>query len=254
MAASPFSLKGKVIIVTGGAGRLGSEFSKGLAGAGATVYAIGRDAARLKELGDTVRTAVVDVTDEKQFAKFAAEVKKENGRVDCLVNNASAAKRESWSELDKAGWTAGLEGALNHYFTCSKIASEIFLGQGEGTIINNASIIGFLAPCFPMHLDLGNAAAAHHVAAKGAILQLTRYCAALWAGKGIRVNAVSPGYFPAKRGPERPDYMKELTSRIPMGRVGRPEEIAGTFVFLASNAASYVTGQNIVVDGGYSAW
>src|SRR5690242_13111665 len=98
--AKLFSLEGKVIIVTGGAGRLGREISKGLAGAGALVYALGRDEAKLKEIqSDKIRTAVVDVTDEKQFAALAAKVHKENGRISCLVNNASAAKRESWEEL-----------------------------------------------------------------------------------------------------------------------------------------------------------
>ena len=105
-----------------------------------------------------------------------------------------------------------------------------------------------------MHLDLGNAAAAHHAAAKGGILQLTKYLAALWASNGIRVNAISPGYFPQKRGVERLDYMEEVTKRIPMGRIGTPSEVAGAVVFLASDAASYITGQNIVIDGGYSIW
>ncbi len=83
---------------------------------------------------------------------------------------------------------------------------------------------------------------------------MTRYLATLWAAKGVRVNAISPGYFPQKRGVERPDYMAEVNARIPMGRIGQPQEVAGAVVFLASDAASYVTGQNIVIDGGYSLW
>jgi NAD(P)-dependent dehydrogenase (short-subunit alcohol dehydrogenase family) len=105
-----------------------------------------------------------------------------------------------------------------------------------------------------MHLDLGNAAAAHHVAAKGGVLQLTKYLASLWASEGIRVNAISPGYFPQKRGVERPDYMDEVKRRIPMARIGSPNEVAGAVVFLASSASSYITGQNIIIDGGYSIW
>jgi gluconate 5-dehydrogenase len=95
---------------------------------------------------------------------------------------------------------------------------------------------------------------AHHAAAKAGILQLTRYLAAEWASQGIRVNSVSPGWFPQKRGPERPDFMDEVNSRIPMGRIGQPSEIAGAVIFLIGDASSYVTGQNLVVDGGYSIW
>ena len=257
-----FSLEKKVIVVTGGAGHLGGEISKALAVAGASVYALGRDKSKLDKLAgfndklpsQRIFTRAIDVSDEKSFRELIDIVLEKHGDLDCLVNNATMSKRQNWEALDKSGWVDGLEGALNHYFTCSKIVSRHFLKQQRGCIINSASILGFLAPCFPMHLDLGNAAAAHHVAAKGGILQLTRYLSALWAPQGIRVNAFSPGYFPRKKGPERPDYMEEVRKRIPMNRIGQPQEVAGTVVFLASEAASYITGQNIVVDGGYSVW
>ena len=112
----------------------------------------------------------------------------------------------------------------------------------------------FLAPNPKMYLDLPIQPAAHTLAAKGAVLQLTRYLAAYWGSRGIRVNAVSPGWFPKKRGPDRPDYMRELTSRIPLERVGTPSDLVGAYLFLMSDASSYVTGQNLIVDGGYSIW
>ena len=257
-----FSLAGKVIIVTGGAGHLGSEISKALAASGAIVYAIGRDDDKLRILcefnqylsNSRIIPEVVDVLNTDAFTKFVDTVINKHGKIDCLVNNASAARRQAWDDLDKSGWLEGLDGTLNQYFTCTKIVSKYLIQKKSGVIVNNASLFSFLAPCFPMHLDLENAAAAHHVAAKGGILQLTRYLAALWASTGIRVNSISPGYFPQKRGPERPDYMAEVCKRIPMGRIGQPAEVAGTVVFLVSNAASYITGQNIVIDGGYSVW
>lgn len=257
-----FSLNGKVIIVTGGAGHLGSAITKGLARAGGTVYSIGRNAHNLQVLAEyninfpeqRIFVETLDVQDEKLFSNFTEKVASLHGRIDCLVNNANAANRESWESLDKDKWDEGLDGALNHYFTCTHNVSRYFLEQGFGSVVNNASLFAFLAPCFPMHLDLGNAAAAHHAAAKGGVLQLTKYLAALWGSRGIRVNAISPGYFPQKRGVERPDYMAEVKKRIPMGRIGNPTEVAGAVVFLASDAASYITGQNIVIDGGYSIW
>jgi NAD(P)-dependent dehydrogenase (short-subunit alcohol dehydrogenase family) len=257
-----FSLVGKVVIVTGGAGYLGSEISKGIASAGATVYSIGRNANNLKILAEynghfpepRIFVETLDVQDDALFAKFTEMVVQRHGRLDCLVNNANSAKREAWGDLDKASWVEGFNGTLNHYFTCTKVVSKYFLSQRFGSVINNASLFAFLAPCFPMHLDLGNAAAAHHVAAKGGVLQLTKYLASLWASEGIRVNAISPGYFPQKRGVERPDYMDEVKRRIPMARIGSPNEVAGAVVFLASSASSYITGQNIIIDGGYSIW
>jgi gluconate 5-dehydrogenase len=258
----PFSLAGRCYIVTGGAGHLGRAISVGLADAGAKVHAIGRDPAKLSALAEhnavydepRLFTRALDVLDEAAFSAFVDELLGQTGRLDGLVNNANAARREPWEELDKTGWRAGMEGALDHYFTCTHAVSRHLLAQGSGVIINNASLFAFLAPFFPMHLDLGNAAAAHHAAAKGGVLQLTRYLAALWAPKGVRVNAISPGYFPQKRGVERPDYMAAVNARIPMGRIGRAQEVAGAVVFLASDAASYITGQNIVIDGGYSLW
>jgi gluconate 5-dehydrogenase len=260
--AHPFSLAGRCYIVTGGAGHLGRPICLALADAGATVHAIGRDPVKLAALAEhnqaypepRLFTQVLDVLDEAAFSAFVDELVGRTGRLDGLVNNANAAGRQPWEALDKTAWRAGLEGALDHYFTCTHAVSPHLLAQGRGVIINNASLFAFLAPCFPMHLDLGNAAAAHHAAAKGGVLQLTRYLAALWAPKGVRVNAISPGYFPQKRGVERPDYMAAVNARIPMGRIGQPHEVAGAVVFLASDAASYVTGQNIVIDGGYSLW
>lgn len=259
----PFSLDGKVVIVTGGTGHLGKEITRGMAAAGAVVYAIGRDPERIAALDSCnsafperrIRTVALDVADVQQFAALVDRVAREHGQISCLVNNASwNRKRQSWEELDPAGWTEGLEGNLNHAFTCSRAVTDPMRRAGSGSIINTASVLAFLGPCFPMHLDLKNAAAAHHVAAKGGVLQLTRYLAAYLGGDGIRVNAVSPGYFPQKRGPERPDYMRELALRIPMRRIGQPPEVAGAYVFLASDASSYVNGHNLVVDGGYSVW
>ncbi len=254
---APFSLQGRVAIVTGGAGHLGRAISTAMAEAGATVYALGRDQTKLAALESAsanLRGVQLDVTDTVAFTHFVDEIVARHGTVDCLVNNANAARREKWEDLDEAAWRAGMDGALTHYFTCAKAVSRAMLAKGSGSIINTGSLFSFLAPNFPMHLDLGNAAAAHHAAAKGGVLQLSNYLAALWGPSGIRVNTVSPGYFPQKRGTPRPDYMHEVTLRIPMKRIGQPEEVAGSYVFLASDAASYITGHNLVIDGGYSVW
>ena len=257
-----FCLNDRVVIVTGGAGHLGIEISKGLASFGARVIVVSRTNGRFQQLLDfnnteslgVIECTVCDVSDEVAFAKVVDRTYSKYGRIDALVNNAAAAKRESWEELNKERWLEGLEGVLNHYFTCTKAVSQYMLKAGKGTIVNNASVWGFLAPNPKVYLDLGNAPPLHTAAAKGAILQMTRYLAALWGPKGIRVNAFSPGWFPKNRGPERPDYLREITSRTPMERLGTPRDIAGVVIFLMSDASAFMTGQNLVVDGGYSIW
>lgn len=250
-----FDLSGRVLIVTGGTGHLGREISRGLASFGAHVIAVGRNPERFVELQvPNVECVQCDVQDEAAFAAVVADANKRYGRLDGLVNNANAAKRESWDELDTPAWKAGLDAALTHYFTCIKAVAPYLLKQGRGAIVNTSTILGFLAPNAKMHPEGVPGPAAHHVAAKAAVLQLTRSLAAQWATQGIRVNAVSPGWFPKKRGTERPDFIEGLTSRTPMARIGQPSEIVGAFVFLLSDASSFVTGQNLVVDGGYSLW
>ena len=132
--------------------------------------------------------------------------------------------------------------------------SKYMIPARAGVIINNASIWSLVAPNKEMYLDLNNEPSLFVSAAKGAIIQMTRHMATFWAQYNIRVNAFSPGWFPKRHGPDRPDYIHEITSRVPLRRIGSPRELAGVVVYLASDASSYVTGQNIVVDGGYTIW
>jgi NAD(P)-dependent dehydrogenase (short-subunit alcohol dehydrogenase family) len=253
MDSKLFSLKGRVVLVTGGTGHLGREISKGLADFGAHVIALGRNKDRFAELESAhIECIACDVQDEAAFSKVVADVQHRHGRFDGLVNNASAAKRETWDELDAAAWRAGLDATLTHYFTCTKSVSTQMLAAGGGVILNIASIFGFLAPTASIYPEGIRGPAAHHAASKAGVLQLTKYLAAQWAERGIRVNAISPGWFPQKRGPERPDFMQAVQRAVPMGRIGQPSELVGAVVFLMADASSYITGQNLVVDGGYS--
>jgi len=257
-----FSLKGKVAIVTGGAGYLGSEISKALAGFGATVMVLGRTKQVLKDFvnqnqplyGNRFKYFVCDVTDENSFKEVVEEVISTYETVDILVNNAYGKQDESFDELTKEAWNNALDISLTHYFTCSKAVSSIMLEKKSGSIINISSIYGFLGTDQRVYEPLGKKTPLHYSVAKGGILQMTRHLAMLWAEDGIRVNAISPGVFPPKRGPERLDYMRELTMRVPLGRVGQPNDLAGVIALLASEAASYITGQNLIVDGGWSVW
>jgi len=257
-----FSLEDKVAIVTGAYGHLGSAISKALAAFGAHVVLVGRNEQRLKEFVNQNQSSfenrlkyfVCDVTHEEDFQKVVEKVVSKYGTIDILVNNAYVKQNEPFEELTKSEWNHALEHTLTHYFTCTKAVSPIMLKSKSGSIINIASVYSFLGTDQRIFMPLGKKSPIHYSVAKGGILQLTRYLATLWADKGIRVNAISPGHFPPKRGPERPDYINEITKRVPMGRIGQPDDLAGAVVFLASGASSYVTGQNLIVDGGWSVW
>jgi len=257
-----FSLDGKVAVVTGGAGYLGSSISKGLATFGAKVFVVGRTEKKLKEfvennnqmLEQKMEYYVCDITNEEDFENIINKITKYNKSIDILVNNAYGKQNEKFEELTKELWNKALENTLTHYFTCIKTISPIMLKQNKGSIINIASLYAFLGTDQRIFKPLGRKSPIHYSVSKGGILQMTRYLAMLWAEKNIRVNSISPGHFPPKRGPEKPDYMKELNYRIPLGRIGKPEDLAGSVVLLSSDASSYMTGQNIVVDGGWSVW
>lgn len=257
-----FSLENKVIMITGGAGHLGSSISKALASFGANVVLIGRNEQKLRDFvnqnqapgNNPFEYFVCDVTREEDFQKVVGKVVSNHGRIDVFINTAHSGKREKFEDLTKSAWNDALEHTLTHYFTCIKAVCPIMLKAGQGSIINIASLYSFLGVDQRIFLDLGNNTPIHYAVAKGGTLQMTRYLATLWADKGIRVNAISPGWFPQKRGPKRPDYMHEITKRIPMGRIGQPDDLAGIVLYLASDASSYVTGQNFIIDGGYSVW
>ena len=258
-----FSLEKKVAVVTGAYGHLGSAISQALAGFGAKVILIGRNEQRLKtlitkytDLMDKFEYSICDVTDERKFYKIVKDIVANNKTIDILVNNAYEKQNETFEKLTKSKWNHGLATCLTHYVTCAHTVSPIMLKQKSGSIINIASIYAFLGVDHRIFLDLHNDPPIHYAASKGGILQITRYLATLWADKGIRVNTISPGYFPKKRPdiPERPDYIEQIIQRTPMRRIGQPDDLAGAVVYLASNASSFVTGQNIVVDGGWSVW
>ena len=249
-----FDLSGRVAIMTGAGRGLGRTMALALAAAGADLALASRTAPELETLVEEVnalgRRAIAvptDVTSPEACEELVAAAIERLGRLDIMVNNAGTNVRKSMLEITPEEYDFVIETNLKGYFNGARAAGRHFVDQGSGKVINISSILGSVA--------LPNQAA--YASSKGAIDQLTKVLALEWASAGVQVNGLAPTYFetdltrPLYEDPERRAFIEE---RTPMGRWGQPHELAGAVIFLASDASDFVTGQTILVDGGWTAW
>lgn len=250
-----FSLAGKVALVTGGASGIGESFAFALAEAGARVAVadLNRDrarhvAAQVRNLGVETMALEVDVTQIGQIEAMVATVLQRWGRLHVAVNNAGVALRARAEAMSEEHWDRTLDVDLKGVFFCCQAAARHMLRQGSGSIINTASMSAQIVNRPQRHVPYN--------AAKAGVVQLTRTCAAEWADRGVRVNSISPGH---TLSPMTARNLSEATVRMwmahtPMRRLGLPADLQGGLIFLASDASSYVTGHDLVIDGGYTIW
>lgn len=266
-----FDLTGRVAIVTGGAGLLGTEFCRTLAMAGAAMVVAdieGESAARLaKTLNQEGYQALgisTDVTQPVSVSQMVAETMEAFQRVDILVNSAaldpkfdpqsSSSLATSFEEFPYDAWQQALEVNLTGAFLTSQAVAKSMLGQGGGVIINLSSIYGITGPDQRLYQRDGEPAQfkpVYYSVTKAGILGLTRYLATYYAGKNIRVNALTPG---GVYNGHDDRFVKAYSARAVLGRMARKDELNGALLFLASDASSYMTGANLIVDGGWTAW
>ena len=258
-----FRLGGRIAMVTGGCQNLGLDMATALGEAGADLAITSRDAgkaaaaaAELREkLGVKVLPLGLDVTEEAAVDEAFAKVEAEFGGLDILVNNAGGGRgRTPFEKRPKSDWDYTLNVNLTGTFLCSRRAAQVMIGQGSGCIINIASISGMVGRDRSVYEGSPDMVPNHpdYSASKAGVIGLTLDLAAYLGPRGIRVNAISPGGF--ERGqPE--EFIRRYSAKTMLGRMGRDgQDLKGAVVYLASDAASYVTGHNLVVDGGFTAW
>jgi NAD(P)-dependent dehydrogenase (short-subunit alcohol dehydrogenase family) len=245
-----FRLDGRVAIVTGASRGLGERFVHVLRAAGAEVVAAGRDAEALERLAaDTGASVEVgDVRDDAHLDQLVQHALSRHGRLDIAVPNAGISEVVPFEQQDLAQLREMIEVNLVSVMVLAQLAGQAMLAAGAGSIVNVASILGLVAP--------GDTAMAGYTAAKAGVIGVTRDLAAEWGRLGVRVNALAPGYFPTDmtEGLTHPGAIKRIERRTLLGRVPRLEELDGALLFLASDASSYMTGQTLVIDGGWTAW
>lgn len=251
-----FSCEDKVALVTGGAGLLGREIAKALYDFGARVYIGDADEKKAKEVsGDTgIGYVHLDIISEDSIGKAMETVIRDNGGLDIMVNSAYPRTKDWGNKIEKVSlesWKSNLDSHLGGYFFCCRKAAEQMKQQGGGTIINLASIYGVVAPDFSIYEGTEMTMPVAYSAIKGGIIALTRYIATYYAKYNVRANTVSPGGIFDN---QQEAFVRRYSDKTPLGRMGSPSEVTGAVVFLASEASSYVTGQNLIVDGGWTAW
>ncbi|MBI4905072.1 MAG: SDR family oxidoreductase [Acidobacteria bacterium] len=260
-----FSLKGRVAIVTGGAGRLGSQMCDALAEAGAHLVVASRDGDKCRRKADALSAShaeaiglSLDHTDRASADAMVAAVMEKYGRIDVLVNNAYTGAAQRFEEMTAGEFEAALRGGITGTFVCSQAAATIMKQQQSGVIVNLGSIYGLVSPDQRIYGKSGLNSPCNYAPAKAGIIQFTRYLATYLAPHGIRVNCLTPGGFYDAGFQSRPEYdevfVKNYSYKTPLGRMGNPTDLKGAIVYLASDASAYVTSHNLVVDGGWTAW
>lgn len=264
-----FSLKNRTAIVTGALGLIGKEHSKALSEAGANVIVADIDEIKCSEFAQTFSTesigASLDVTKPESIKNLRDKILKKFGHINILVNNAAindmfenpkaASEQSKFENYPLELWQKSVDVNLTGVFLCSQILGSEMVKQKSGSIINIASTYGITAPDQSLYIKQDETQSFFkppaYSATKGAVIMFTKYLAAYWGKEGVRVNTLTPG---GVENNQDEFFIEKYSAKTPLGRMANPSDYKGALIFLASDASSYMTGANLVVDGGWTCW
>ena len=259
-----FDFSNRVIVITGAAGLLGSEYADGFCQAGGNVVLADKNFEKCKKLAVKLEKKYgvkplpikLDVTNPNSIKKMVAHITKKFSKIDVLVNNAiypeiGKIKKTKFEDFPLDIWKKGIDVNLTGMFLCSQQIGEIMKKQKNGVIINISSIYGIKGPDQRIYGKTKIIKSALYATTKGAVINFTKYLASYWNRTGIRVNTLSLGG--VEENQDR-DFKKKYSDKTMIGRMAKKDEYVGALLFLSSDASSYMTGSNLVIDGGWSAW
>lgn len=258
--AELFNLTGQVALITGGCGHLGTAMSRALAEAGASVVLTSREAdkaaeaaSRLPIIGDAKHFGIaLDHMQPETLKASFDEATSLAGPIDVLVNNGHEALPVDWTDVTPEQFSRHLANATGYFELSRMVRQQAVDRAASASIILLGSMYGVVGSYPEAYAGVCVASPVAYHALKGGIVHMTRHLAVYWAKDRVRVNCLSPGPFPTAKAPA--EMVRRLTEKSPMGRMGEPSELKGAIVFLASDASSYMTGQNLIIDGGWTAW
>jgi NAD(P)-dependent dehydrogenase (short-subunit alcohol dehydrogenase family) len=255
-----FDLTGKIILITGGYGYLGKAATESLVHHGGTVYVLGRSKEKFEaafknhpEKKSRLHFRQCDVADTGSIQNAFEIIDSREGRMDVLINNAFYLSGQHPLEMTDEEWNSGIDGTLSSVFRCIREGVRYLQKSEAPRIINVSSMYGVNAPDFSVYEDFREMLnPPHYGAAKAGVIQISKYYASYLGKQGITVNTVTPGPYPPPAVQKKKEFIRLLREKTLLKRIGKPEDLGGAFVFLASNASGYITGQNIIVDGGWN--
>jgi NAD(P)-dependent dehydrogenase (short-subunit alcohol dehydrogenase family) len=255
-----FDLTGRVALVTGGCGHLGAAICRALAEAGASVIGASRDATRAKAFAQTLPQVGAAqhhgiALDHMQPDSLEASIEQAvalTGSVDILINNGQESIAADWTTVSSDEFTRQLANATGYFALSKLVRDHAAKRSAPASIVLIGSMYGIVGSYPEVYEGVSVASPVAYQTLKGGIIQMARHLAVYWAKDRVRVNCLSPGPFPGPKAPA--ELIERLKLKSPLGRMGTPQELKGAIVFLASDASSYVTGQNLIVDGGWTAW
>ena len=255
-----FDLTDRVVLITGATGYLGSAMSRALAEAGATVIVSSRDLSRAQQAASKLPNVMeaqhfgvmIDHKDDDSIRDGFQNAVQQAGQIDILINNAQGGAYNDLTDVSGSQFRDQLANAAGYFLLAREFRNHVVANRSTGSLIFIGSMYGIVGSYPEAYAGVSSASPVAYHALKGGVIHMTRHLAVYWAGDGLRVNCLSPGPFPSNKA--NAEMVNRLSEKTPMKRMGKPDELKGAILFLASDASSYMTGQNLVIDGGWTAW